>query len=118
MTSKTIFEVKSLDAPDVESSTDHGVLDVGNPHGATVARAVLQPGWRWSTDVAPLLETRSCQTAHTSYIVSGRFHVRMDDGREHGFGPGDARVVGPGDDAWVVGDELTREQILAEVSTA
>jgi hypothetical protein len=29
----------------------------------------------------------------------------MDDGREYDFGPGDAHVVAPGHDAWVVGDE-------------
>jgi len=37
--------------------------------------------------------------------VSGRFHVRMDDGRELDLGPGDAHVVSAGHDAWVVGDE-------------
>lgn len=42
---------------------------------------------------------------HISYVVSGRFHVRMDDGRELELGPGDAHVVGPGHDAWVVGEE-------------
>jgi uncharacterized cupin superfamily protein len=49
--------------------------------------------------------TRSCQIAHTGYIVSGHFHVRMDDGRQYDFGPGDAHFVAPGHDAWVVGDE-------------
>jgi predicted small metal-binding protein len=29
----------------------------------------------------------------------------MDDGRELELGPGDARLVGPGHDAWVIGDE-------------
>jgi hypothetical protein len=29
----------------------------------------------------------------------------MDDGSELEFGPGDAHVVSPGHDAWVVGDE-------------
>ncbi len=84
---------------------DHGELEVVNLPGATFARAVFQPGWRWSTDVAPVLGTRSCQVAHSSYIISGRFHVRTDDGRECDFGPGDAHVVAPGHDAWVVGDE-------------
>jgi hypothetical protein len=30
--------------------------------------------------------------------------VRMDDGTEHEFGPGDAGTIPPGHDAWIVGD--------------
>jgi uncharacterized protein (TIGR02246 family) len=32
-------------------------------------------------------------------------HVAMSDGRELELGPGDAHLVGPGHDAWVIGDE-------------
>lgn len=100
-----MLEVKSLESPDEQRAMAHGVLDVVNLPGATIARAVFQPGWRWSTDIAPVVGTRSCQMAHTGYIVSGRFHVRMDDGREIDLGPGDAHVVAPGHDAWVIGDQ-------------
>ena len=31
--------------------------------------------------------------------------VRMDDGSEDEFGPGDVSLLPPGHDAWVVGDE-------------
>jgi Cupin domain len=105
MPTETIFEARSLDAPDVQHAMGHGVLGVVDLPGATIARAVFQKGWRWSTDLAPLVGTPSCQVAHTGYVVSGRFHVRMDDGREYDVGPGDAHVVGPGHDAWVVGEE-------------
>jgi mannose-6-phosphate isomerase-like protein (cupin superfamily) len=105
VTAKTIFETKSLDTPDEQRAMDHGTLALVNLPGATIARAILAPGWRWSTDIAPLVGTRSCQVAHTGYIVSGHFHVRMDDGREQDLGPGDAHVVAAGHDAWVVGDE-------------
>jgi len=99
------LEVKNLDSPDERRSMEHGVLDVVNLPGATIARAVFQPGWKWSSDVKPLVGTDSCQVGHTGYIVSGRFHVRMDDDRDYDLGPGDAHVVAPGHDAWVVGDE-------------
>lgn len=105
MTTKTLLEVKNLDSPDERRAIDHGQLEVVNLPGVTFARAVFQPGWKWSTDVAPVVGTGSCQVAHTSYIISGRLHVRMDDGREQDLGPGDAHVVAPGHDAWVVGDE-------------
>ena len=96
---------KNMATPDERRTFEHGSLEVVNLIGATIARAVLQPGWRWSTDLKPLVGTESCQAAHTGYIVSGRSHVRMDDGSEYDFGPGDAHVVSAGHDAWVVGDE-------------
>jgi uncharacterized cupin superfamily protein len=39
------------------------------------------------------------------YVISGKMHVRMDDGSEQEFGPGDTGVVPPGHDAWVIGNE-------------
>jgi hypothetical protein len=44
-------------------------------------------------------ETRSFENGD-----SGRMHV-VDDGREAEAGPGDAFVIAPGHDAWIVGDE-------------
>jgi hypothetical protein len=105
MTAQTTFETKNLESPDERRAMDHGTLELVNLPGATIARAIFQPGWRWSTDIAPLVGTRSCQVAHTGVIVSGHLHVRMDDGRELDLGPGDAHVVSAGHDAWVVGDE-------------
>jgi mannose-6-phosphate isomerase-like protein (cupin superfamily) len=129
----TATEVKNLESADTVRRMDHGLLEIANLPGATVVRATLQPGWRWSTDVKPEVGTESCQVAHLGVVVSGRFHIRMDDGREFELGPGDAHVVAPGHDAWVVGDEpvvtfdvavtggtdhgheLTDDHILAEV---
>jgi uncharacterized cupin superfamily protein len=37
--------------------------------------------------------------------MSGRLHVRMDDGTEQEFGPGEAMYIPPGHGAWVVGDQ-------------
>ncbi|MGA8679709.1 MAG: cupin domain-containing protein [Acidimicrobiales bacterium] len=96
---------KNLDTPDEKRSFVHGDLHAVTLGGVTFARAELRPGWRWSEDIKPLAGTDSCQAAHLAVIVSGRFHVQMDDGEEGDLGPGDAHVVGPGHDAWVVGDE-------------
>ena len=100
-----MLEAKNIAAPDDKKTFEHGEVSLVNLTGFTVGRADFRPGWRWSTDVKPLAGTDSCQLAHSSYVVSGRFHVRMDDGRELELGPGDAHLVGPGHDAWVVGDE-------------
>ena len=48
---------------------------------------------------------RSCQAAHMGYMISGQMTIRMDDGEELAYGPGDFMVAPPGHDAWIVGDE-------------
>ena len=68
-------------------------------------RGVFEPGWRWSTDIAPIAGTASCQTRHLGYALSGRMQVRMDDGTERELKAGDAAVIPPGHDAWIVGNE-------------
>jgi hypothetical protein len=96
---------RNLDSPDQKRSFEHGDLNVVTLAGTTFARADFRPGFRWSTDVQPLAGTPSCEVAHMGVVLSGRFAVRRDDGTELELGPGDAHVVGPGHDAWVVGDE-------------
>jgi hypothetical protein len=71
----------------------------------TFGRLFLQPGWKWSECVKPIAQTPSCQAAHLTYHISGRLHIRMDDGTELEFGPGDVSHIPPGHDAWVVGNE-------------
>ncbi|MGI8806803.1 MAG: cupin domain-containing protein [Acidimicrobiales bacterium] len=99
------LEAKNLDAPDETRTFDNGEIRLVTIAGATVGRAVFQPGWKWSNDVKPIAVTDSCQAPHTGYVVSGRMHVVMDDGTEADAGPGDAVAISPGHDAWIVGDE-------------
>jgi len=106
---------RNLDTPDEKRSFPHGDMHVVTLAGTTVARATFGPGWRWSADAKPGAGTDSCQVAHNSYVISGRFGVRMDDGTQAEFGPGDAAVVSPGHDAWVVGDQAC---VLIDVAPA
>jgi hypothetical protein len=99
------LEAKSLDSPDEQRSFENGGINIVNIAGAVVGRATFEPGWKWSNDVKPIAGTDSCQAPHTGYIISGRMHVKMDDGTESEAGPGDAFVISPGHDAWIVGDE-------------
>jgi hypothetical protein len=96
---------KSFEAPDETRAPDKTKVDIVRLGRATVARFTFQPGWRWSECVKPVMGTDSCQARHVGAIVSGRVHVRHDDGTEGEVGPGDAYVIEPGHDAWVVSDE-------------
>ena len=71
----------------------------------TIGRGVVQPGWHWAKHMAPVMGTESCPVHHVQVLMSGRFAVRMDDGEEVAFQPGDVMDIPPGHDAWVVGDE-------------
>jgi mannose-6-phosphate isomerase-like protein (cupin superfamily) len=99
------LETRNLDTPDETRSFEHGGINIVTVAGATVGRAVFNPGWKWSNDVKPIAGTESCQAPHTGYVISGRMHVVMDDGTEGEAGPGDAVAIPPGHDAWIVGDE-------------
>ena len=81
-----------------------GQLELVTLAGGAVGRATFEPGWQWSKHVKPIAGTDSCQAAHMGYVISGRMLVRMDDGEEAEFGPGDFMICPPGHDAWTVGD--------------
>ena len=68
--------------------------------GVKVTRVIHEPGWRWSECVKPAIGTDSCQVGHLIHVISGRIVVRMDDGSEAEFGPGDVGSIPPGHDAW------------------
>lgn len=72
---------------------------------ATVSHCAFEPGWRWSTDMGPLVGTRTCQMRHFGYTVSGAMHIVMEDGETLDIGPGAVFEVPPGHDKWVLGDE-------------
>jgi quercetin dioxygenase-like cupin family protein len=53
----------------------------------------------------PIAKTQSCEASHTQYVVSGRVRVKMNDGSEEEYGPGDVLYILPGHNTWVVGNE-------------
>jgi quercetin dioxygenase-like cupin family protein len=98
-------EKKSLNSPDETRTFPKGRVETVTVGGVTFGRATLDPGWKWSEHVKPIAKTKSCEAPHTQYQISGRLHIRMDDGTEIDLGPGDVSVIAPGHDAWVVGNE-------------
>jgi class 3 adenylate cyclase len=96
---------KSFARPDRTRALGSGRLETVDLDESVVGRVNLPPGWRWSTDVQPVVGTPSCAVRHVSYAVGGTLHVRMDDGTEMDITAGDVHEIPPGHDAWVVGDD-------------
>lgn len=70
-----------------------------------VVRASHAPGWRWSEHSAPEAGKPRCPNTHVGVMLSGRMHVVEADGSSYDAGPGDVLAIGPGHDAWTLGDE-------------
>ena len=99
------LEKKSWSSPD-------GTLTPDKTHAAnikfgavTLTKANMQPGWKWSESIKPMVGTDSCQKNHVGVCVKGRIMVTHEDSSSIEVGPGDAYTFAPGHDAWVVGDE-------------
>ncbi len=98
-------ELKNFGKPDEVRVFPQGRLELVKIGGATVGRAIFEPGWRWSTSVQPLVKTKSREAPHFQYHVSGVLRVKMDDGSEFDCRTGDVSLIPSGHDAWVMGDE-------------
>ena len=96
---------KSFDEPDERRTPDKSEVQVVDLGSVKAARMTLQPGWRWSECIKPLVGTPSCQIHHVGTVASGQLRVHHEDGTEVQVGPGDAYVIEPGHDAWVIGSE-------------
>jgi hypothetical protein len=98
-------EARGFDSPDESRTPEKTKVDVVRMGGATAARFAFEPGWKWSECIRPVVGTDSCQVRHVGVVQSGRMHVAHEDGSAREIGPGEAYVIEPGHDAWVVGDE-------------
>lgn len=103
-----MIQKKSLNSPDDTMNFEKIKIDVSTVGDITFMRATWEPGAQWSKHIKPIAKTESCQKHHSICFISGRLRVRMDDGTENEFGPGDVGEVHPGHDAWVVGDETVQ----------
>jgi hypothetical protein len=94
-----------FDAPDEARTPEKTRAEIVRVGSTTVGRLTLQPGWRWSECIKPIVKTESCQIRHVGIVGSGIMHVVHDDGTEVDLNAGEAYVIEPGHDAWIVGDE-------------
>jgi mannose-6-phosphate isomerase-like protein (cupin superfamily) len=101
----TKFETKSHNNPDEVRAPNKTRVEIVRLPGYTIGRMNLEPGWRWSECIKPVVKTDSCQVSHVGYVVSGRLTVRLNDGTQKTFEPGMSYTIPPGHDAWVEGNE-------------
>ena len=99
------IEKKSMSSPDETRTFDNGKIELIKIGDASIGRIHLEPGWSWEKCLKPIVKTESCQATHRQYVMSGRVGVKMNDGSEAEYGPGDVTYIPPGHNAWVVGNE-------------
>lgn len=91
--------------PDETKLTPKGKLQLVVMSGFPFGLRTLQPGWKWTTSMKPIMHTETCEIRHIGYVISGRMGFRINDGTKLEAGPGDVFDVRPGHDAWTVGNE-------------
>lgn len=64
------LETKSHDEPDEVRAPDKTRVEIVRLEGFTIGRFTLQPGWRWSQCIKPVVKTDTCQVPHVGYSVS------------------------------------------------
>jgi quercetin dioxygenase-like cupin family protein len=111
------LETKSHDKPDEVRTPDKTRVEIVRLEGFTIGRFTLQPGWRWSQCIKPVVKTDTCQVPHVGYGVSGRITVKMNDGAQTTIVPGMSYTIPPGHEAWVEGNEpfVAVEVMSAEI---
>ncbi len=100
-----VLQKKNFQAPDETKTPPNMKIENIKMDDFIISKQTFQSGWQWSKDIKPIAKTNSCQTHHTGLWVSGRMHVKGDDGQEMEFSLGDVADIPPGHDEWVIGDD-------------
>ena len=99
------FRLKNLKSADESMEFPLVSVDAVDLGEMTVARAVTEPGWRWSTHMKPMVGGEWCMARHIGVVVSGSMGVTFSDGTEIVCGPDDVFDIPPEHDGYVLGDE-------------
>ena len=100
-------EVGDFGSPEEIRTPDKTQVEIVRMGETAASRMRLEPGWRWSECIKPVVGGDSCQVDHIGYVVSGGLHVTHSDGTEGDVKAGQVYRIAPGHDAWVVGGEPT-----------
>jgi quercetin dioxygenase-like cupin family protein len=96
---------KNLNKPDEIKTPTMQKVESVTIDGMKIERNTVEPGWQWSKHVKPSSGEDSCQKHHFLFVLSGKLHVKMNDGKEEEFSAGEVGVIPPGHDGWNAGKE-------------
>jgi hypothetical protein len=99
------IEAKNFGKPDEVRTPAKTTVEVVHVGPTEVGRFTFEPGWKWSECIKPVVNTDSCQNEHLGYVESGQLRIVHNDGTQVDVASGDAYLIAPGHDAWVVGNE-------------
>ena len=98
--------LRKFDKPDETRIFEKGKFELIEISNMVIGRATYKPGWRWSTHVSPLTETKFCEVEHLGFVLSGSATVAFRKKETHILEEGDLFYVPPmPHDSWVIGDE-------------
>ena len=97
------LQVKSHNSADEVRTPDKSRVEVVHLDNFTIGRFTLEPGWRWSACIKPIVKTDLCQLSHVGFAVSGQLTVQLKDGTQKTINAGDSYTIPPGHEAWVEG---------------
>lgn len=83
----------------------HVRLEVARAGAARVKRMIYPRGFRWSSDMKPIVKTDRCMHAHVGFLVRGEIHIEYADGCVVEYKAPQVLAIDPGHDGWVVGNE-------------
>ena len=98
------LQKRNLSKPTEVRPVGRGSLELVEIGDTVIGRMTYQPGWHWYDDVRPIVGGELCEIRHVGVVLSGHFHVEMEDGSSLDIGPDDVFEIPPGHDGWVVGD--------------
>ena len=99
------MDVKSFVNADEVKNPDKTLAQIINFGDVKITKLELEPIWKWSECITPVVGTESCQAGHVGVVTQGKMKAIHNDGTEIEYAAGDAYFIAPGHDGWVVGDE-------------
>jgi class 3 adenylate cyclase len=97
--------LRNWDEPDETVEFGNATEQLISIGGLTVSRTVQPVGWSWREHFQPLVGGDWCQAHHVGVTLEGRQGIRLQDGTEIEYGPGDLYEIPPGHDGWTIGNE-------------
>jgi hypothetical protein len=81
------------------------LIDTVRAGNGRVKRVVYPPGFRWSTHMAPSVQSDLCMHAHVGFLARGKIAGEYEDGCTFEYAAPQIVTIEPGHDAWVIGQE-------------